>query len=259
MEKTNRRRVPDGCTLRKSLLSGRIVKMVIILTIPFILGINGYGNSIDEIVQQRTVTGSVKDSQTSQPMPGVNVLVKGTTIGSITDAEGRFSITIPDPNSVLVFSFIGYISQEIPVAGRSALDVVLISDVTSLEEVVVVGYGTQRRVNLTGAVTSVNSDFIESRPLTNSTQALQGLNGLYINQAGGQPGADDATIRIRGIGTLNNNNPLVLVDGVEYNLRDINPNDIESISVLKDAASASIYGNRAANGVILITTKTGKK
>lgn len=259
MEETNLKRVLAGCTQRKSLLSLRIEYLVMILSILFILDSNVYGKGIAEIFQQRTVTGIVKDSQSSQPMPGVNILVKGTTFGSITDADGKFNITIPEPNSVLVISFIGYVSQEIPVAGRSALEVTLESDVTSLEEVVVVGYGTQRRVNLTGAVTSVNSDFIESRPLTNSTQALQGLNGLYINQAGGQPGADDATIRIRGIGTLNNNNPLVLVDGVEYNLRDINPNDIESISVLKDAASASIYGNRAANGVILITTKTGKK
>ncbi|NLB25922.1 MAG: TonB-dependent receptor, partial [Bacteroidales bacterium] len=122
-----------------------------------------------------------------------------------------------------------------------------------------VGYGVQKKATLTGSVASVESDFMENRPLTNTSQALQGINGLYVNQASGQPGADDATIRIRGVGTFNNNEPLVLVDGIEYSLRDINPNDIESISVLKDAASASIYGNRAANGVIIITTRKGKK
>jgi len=246
--------------LSKSLLTMRIAFILMILALSGITRAYSDDNSgIKGELQQRTVTGTITDSQSGELMPGVNVLVKGTTIGSITDASGRYAISLPDPNSILVFSFIGYGSQEIPVAGRAVVDIMLESDVTRLEEVVVIGYGTQRRVTLTGSVTTANSEFIEARPLTNSTQALQGLKGLYINQAGGQPGADDATIRIRGIGTLNNNNPLVLVDGIEYNLRDVNPNDIETISVLKDAASASIYGNRAANGVILVTTKTGKR
>ena len=211
-------------------------------------------------LQQARISGTITDASTGDAMPGVNVLVKGTTIGTLTDSGGKYSLTVPEPdNAILAFSFIGYITQEVAVSGRSVINIAIVSDLKSLEEVVVVGYGTQRKVTMTGAVASVNSDFIESRPLTNSTQALQGLNGIYLNQQGGQPGVDNATIRIRGVGTLNNNNPLVLVDGVEYSLKDINPNDVESISVLKDAASASIYGNRAANGVILVTTKSGKK
>ncbi|HBE40188.1 MAG TPA: TonB-dependent receptor [Bacteroidales bacterium] len=259
MKKTNSFGGRSYCPLNK-LLSRHILLILLILIMPGIKKVYGDGNpEIMTLQQQSTVTGTIADSQTGEPMPGVNVLVKGTTFGSITDVNGKYSINVPDQNSILVFSFIGYGSQEIPVSGRSVINVILQSDVLSLEEVVVIGYGTQRRVTLTGSVTTANSEFIEARPLTNSTQALQGLKGLYINQAGGQPGADEATIRIRGIGTLNNNNPLVLVDGVEYNLKDVNPNDIESISVLKDAASASIYGNRAANGVILVTTKTGKR
>jgi len=210
--------------LSKSLLTMRIAFILMILALSGITRAYSDDNSgIKGELQQRTVTGTITDSQSGELMPGVNVLVKGTTIGSITDASGRYAISLPDPNSILVFSFIGYGSQEIPVAGRAVVDIMLESDVTRLEEVVVIGYGTQRRVTLTGSVTTANSEFIEARPLTNSTQALQGLKGLYINQAGGQPGADDATIRIRGIGTLNNNNPLVLVDGIEYNLRDVNP------------------------------------
>lgn len=246
------------CPLNK-LLFRHLLFILLILMMTGIKKVYGYGYSeIKTLPLQGIVTGTITDSQTGDPMPGVNVLVKGTTFGSISDINGKYSINVPAQNSILVFSFIGYGSQEIPVSGRSVIDVLLQSDVTSLEEVVVIGYGTQRRVTLTGSVATANSDFIEARPLTNSTQAIQGMNGIYVNQPGGEPGADNATIRIRGIGTLNNNDPLVLVDGIQSNMRDVNPNDIETISVLKDAASASIYGNRAANGVILITTKKGK-
>ncbi|WP_159517984.1 TonB-dependent receptor [Sunxiuqinia indica] len=209
------------------------------------------------LVQQKSISGYVTDSSGS-PLPGVTVVVKGTTNGTITDGEGNYSLSNILENSILQFSFVGMRTQDIDIAGRTTVNIVLQESTVGIEEVVAVGYGTQKKVNLTGSISSVNSDFLESRPLTNSTQALQGVNGLYVNQAGGEPGADNATIRIRGIGTLNNNDPLVLVDGIEYNMKDVNSNDIESISVLKDAASASIYGNRAANGVILITTKKGK-
>ncbi len=208
--------------------------------------------------QQRTVTGVVTD-QSGQPLPGVTVVVTGTTQGTVTNNDGEFSLTIPDDAETLQFSFVGMRTQEIPIEGRTTFTVVMEIDAIGIEEVVAVGYGTQRKVNLTGAVTSVNIEKIENRPITNASQALQGVSGLYVNQAGGQPGKDGATLRIRGQGTLNNNNPLVLVDGIEYSLADVNPGDIESISVLKDAASASIYGNRAANGVVLITTKKGKE
>jgi TonB-linked SusC/RagA family outer membrane protein len=208
-------------------------------------------------MSQGDISGKVTD-KSGESIPGVNVLLKGTTLGTVTDVDGHYSLAVSALNGTLVFSYIGYTTLEVPVSGRTTIDIVLTEDMQRLDEVVVVGYGTQRKVNLTGSIATVDSKFLESRPLTNSSQAIQGIPGIYVNQAGGQPGADNATIRIRGIGTLNDNDPLVLVDGIQYNLRDVNPNDIESISVLKDAASAAIYGNRAANGVILITTKKGK-
>ena len=215
-------------------------------------------NSLPESQQQKkTISGKVTDSS-GATLPGVSVIVKGTTIGVITDNEGKYALSNVPENATLQFSFVGMKMQEFVIEGKTTINVKLEEVTVGIEEIVAIGYGTQKKVNLTGAVSSVNSDFIASRPLTNSTQALQGVNGIYVNQAGSEPGADNATIRIRGIGTLSNNDPLVLVDGIEYNMKDVNPNDVESISVLKDAASSSIYGNRAANGVILITTKKGK-
>jgi TonB-linked SusC/RagA family outer membrane protein len=205
-----------------------------------------------------TVTGTITD-KTGDPLPGVSVALSGTTTGVISDADGKFSITVPDKEAVLLFTFTGYRKQEVIVYDRSALNIVLLEETNLLNEVVVVGYGTQKKVNLTGAISTLSEKALINRPITNSTQALQGINGVYVNQTKGRPGADGATIRIRGVGTLNNNDPLVLVDGVEFPLSDVNPNDIESISVLKDAASAAIYGNRAANGVVLVKTKTGNR
>jgi len=206
----------------------------------------------------REIKGTVLDSLTRATLPGVSVVLKGTNSGISTGTNGEFSINAKK-GDILVASFVSYERQEVIVGDQNVINIILRESSSALEKVVVVGYGTQKKVNLTGSIATVDAEFLESRPLTNSSQALQGVGGVYVNQTGGQPGADNAAIRIRGIGTLNNNNPLVLVDGIEYNLRDVNPNDVESISVLKDAASASIYGNRAANGVILITTKTGKK
>ncbi len=216
---------------------------------------NRLGN---KFIEQKTVFGKVTDSS-GLPLPGVTVVVKGTTQGTVTNVEGKYNLTNVPADATLQFSFVGMKTQEITIDNQNSIDVVMETDAVGIEEVVAVGYGIQKKVNLTGAVTSVNIEKIENRPITNASQALQGVSGLYVNQAGGQPGKDEATLRIRGQGTLNNNNPLVLVDGIEYALNDVNPNDIESISVLKDAASASIYGNRAANGVVLITTKKGKE
>jgi TonB-linked SusC/RagA family outer membrane protein len=209
--------------------------------------------------QSESVSGQVKDA-TGQPLPGVSVALKGTASGTITDVEGRFLLSTTGVSSpVLVFSYIGFVRQEMAVGSRAALEVVLEQDTKALSEVVVVGYGTQKKENLTGAVSSITGKELAKRPVLRASAALQGLApGLTVTQRSGQPGADDGTLRIRGIGTLGNAAPLVLVDGVEGELDGINPDDIESISVLKDAASASIYGSRAANGVILITTKTGK-
>ncbi len=213
-----------------------------------------------ETIADRSVKGRVVDGTTKEPLPGVNILVKGTQQGTVSDLDGNFQLELKDENNaVLVFSFVGYITQEVVPGGRTDLSVSLVADEKALEEVVVVGYGTQKKVNLTGAITVADPKKIANRPITTSSQALQGLNGLYVNQNSGQPGNDQATIRIRGVGTLNDNNPLVLIDGVSYPLLDINPNEIESISVLKDAASTAVYGSRAANGVILIKTKAGNR
>lgn len=204
------------------------------------------------------IKGTVIDSLSRVTLPGVSVIVKGTKSGISTGQNGEFIIKAKK-GDVLVASFVSYEIKEVVVGDQNVINIELSGSSSALERVVVVGYGTQRKANVTGSIATVDAEFLENRPLTNSSQALQGVGGVYVNQTGGQPGADNASIRIRGIGTLNNNNPLVLVDGIEYNLRDVNPNDVETISVLKDAASASIYGNRAANGVVLITTKTGKR
>ena len=213
--------------------------------------------SASKLQQGKTISGNIVDSY-GEPIIGANVIEKGTSNGTVTDYDGNFTFNVSN-NAVLRISYIGYLEQEVATEGKSTINVKLLEDSKALDEVVVVGYGVQKKANLTGAVSSIDSKSLENRPITNSTQALQGTQGVYVNQAGAQPGVDNATIRIRGQGTLNDNNPLVLVDGIEFPLQDINPNDIETISVLKDAASSAIYGSRAANGVILVTTKSGKK
>ena len=208
--------------------------------------------------QGKKVTGKVTD-QTGASLPGVSVVVKGTTTGVITDANGDFTLSIVQADPTLVFSFVGMRSQEIKVGTQASINLVLEEERIGVEEVVVVGYGTQKKVNLTGAISTVKFDeMATSRPMTNISSALSGLSsGVTVRQGSGKPGSDGATIRIRGIGTLNNSDPLVIIDGMEGTLDAVNPQDIESVSILKDAASASIYGSRAANGVILVTTKKG--
>ncbi len=209
------------------------------------------------VIPEIEITGTVTDED-GAPLIGANILVKGTSIGTVTDLDGKYSLSVPDDATTLVFSYTGYSTQEVLISGRTTVDVSLQEGV-GLEEVVVVGYGTQRKENLTGAVASVGPREIEARPITSVAQALQGTTaGVFINQNSGQPGRDNVLIRIRGVGTLNNANPLILVDGIEAPLNNINPSDIESITVLKDAASAAIYGSRAANGVVLVTTKRGR-
>jgi TonB-linked SusC/RagA family outer membrane protein len=206
-----------------------------------------------------TLAGRVIDARTKESLPGANVAIKGTTHKVVADSDGKFSfVTGQKFPYTLIISYLGYKTLE-TVVEESPVTILLEEAVNEMEQVVVIGYGSQKKLNLTGSVASLDQKVLANRPITNSTQALQNVPGVFTNQTKGRPGADAATIRIRGVGTLNNSNPLVLVDGVEFPLGDINPNDIESISVLKDAASASIYGNRAANGVILVTTKTGKK
>lgn len=210
-----------------------------------------------EVAQQANkVTGIVKDAN-GEPIIGANVTVKGQSIGTITDIDGRFVLDAP-ANAVLQITYIGFTSQDVKIGNKKEIVVTLAEDTETLDEVVVVGYGTQKKVNLTGAVGNVSMKDIGDRPITNASNALQGtVSGVYALQKSGQPGADGAVINIRGVGTLNNSDPLVLIDGFPGSMSDVDASDINSISVLKDAASASIYGNRAANGVVLITTKKG--
>lgn len=210
-------------------------------------------------IQQGTLSGLVTDSN-GEPLNGVTVLVKGTNTQTQTDNEGKYTISVPSGSS-LVFSYIGFTTKDIAVDGKTRIDVKLEEDSQALGEVVVVGYGVQKKENLTGSVSTIDfSEQAESRPVMNVSSALSGLApGLQAFQGSGEPGNDGAVLRIRGTGTLNNSSPLVLVDGFQNSMDNVNPNDIESITILKDAASASIYGSLAANGVILITTKKGSK
>lgn len=207
---------------------------------------------------KQLINGKVSD-ETGAGLPGVSVVLKGTTRGTTTNAEGAFSLDVPGPESVLIFSFVGYVSQEITVGNQSSLSVQLKSDVANLSEVVVVGFGTQKKTTMTSAVSTIQNEQITARPVSNVQQSLQGLApGLTVLDRGGAPGRSSATMRVRGITTLGDNSALVVVDGVEQALFDMNPEDIESVTVLKDASSTAIYGSRGANGVILVTTKRGK-
>ncbi|MEX0772228.1 MAG: TonB-dependent receptor [Balneolales bacterium] len=211
--------------------------------------------------QTGNVEGTVFDSETEETLPGVNIQVQGSTTGTTTGTDGSYNISVDGAGTVLIFSYVGYTSREIDVTSahlEDGLDVYLESDVALMDEMVVVGFGTQRRGDVTGAVSSISAADIEQRPMTNTALGLQGLSpGLTIQNQGGQPGEENAVARIRGTGTLNNPNPLVLVDGIEQSLATVEPSNIETVTILKDAASAAIYGSRAANGVILIETKRG--
>lgn len=207
---------------------------------------------------QYTVSGRVTNA--GEGLPGVNILVKGTSTGTVTDIDGRYTIRVNTGNETLVFSFTGYLIQEVQINNRSILDVAMEEDVKALEEVIVIGYGTQKKALNTGATLQVKGDNLQKLSTTNPLQALQGqAAGVQISSTSGQPG-DGLRVNIRGLGTIGNSGPLYVVDGViTGDIRYLNNSDIESIDVLKDAASAAIYGSQAANGVILITTKQGKK
>lgn len=211
--------------------------------------------------QTLTIKGKVVDQKSHDSVIGASVLVAGTDIGTITDMNGQFTLPNVPRNGELKISYIGYKTQIVPVAGKSSFDIALVEESEMLDEVVVVGYGVQKKVNLTGSVSSVKGDALERRPVADATQSLQGMvPGLLIsNGSAGRPGGT-GTMTLRGQGNLDNTaTPYVLVDGVEMDLSDVNPNDIESISVLKDAAASAIYGARAAYGVILVTTKRGEE
>ena len=213
----------------------------------------------EEEIVQRVITGSVKDSD-GVPLPGATVVEEGTNNGTSTDFDGNFSITLENEDSKLSISFIGYKTESYELADVSMIDAVLLLDDSSLDEIVVTGYGTQLLRNVTGSVATIDSETIENRSLTSAGAALAGTTaGVFVSQNSGEAGQDEISIRIRGVGTLNNATPLVIVDGIEGDINLVNPNDIESISVLKDAASGAIYGSRAANGVIVVKTKRGQR
>ncbi|MGC1389933.1 MAG: TonB-dependent receptor [Bacteroidales bacterium] len=208
--------------------------------------------------QEKTITGKVT-AQGEGPMPGVNVTVQGTTIGAITDLNGSYSIKVPGPASVLMFSSIGYSTKLMTVGTQNVIDMVLQADVTALNEVVVTGYTTQRRKDLTGSVGTVASAELTAVPVPNVSNALQGRSSGVTVLGSGQPGSA-SSVRIRGFSSFQNNDPLYVVDGVPtQDISSLNPNDVATISVLKDAGAASIYGSRASNGVIIVTTKKGTK
>ena len=204
---------------------------------------------------QSVISGKVSDDN-GDPIPGVNVLIKGSTSGTVTDAFGNYSINAAS-DDILVFSFVGYISQEVVVGSQTTLDVTMAADVQQLQEVVVTGYATQDKKDLTGSVGVVDPEELRQLPTGNVTSQLQGRIAGVTVTGDSRPGAS-AKVRIRGFGSFGNNNPLYVVDGVPtQDISTINPEDIESLSVLKDAGAASIYGSRASNGVIVITTKKG--
>lgn len=208
--------------------------------------------------QTKTITGTVTD-ETGAPVTGASVTVKNSITGTSTDNNGKFSISAAE-GAVLVISSVNYETLEITVGKESTVALTLKPVVGSLGDVVVVGYATQRKVNMTGSVSSISASDLETRPVTNISSAMAGLaSGVFVRQGSGKPGYDGATIRIRGVGTLNNSDPLVVVDGIISTMDAVNPDDVQSMSILKDAASASIYGALGANGVILITTKKGTK
>ncbi len=211
--------------------------------------------------QERTVTGRVLSGDDNAGLPGVNVAVKGTTRGTTTDASGNYQIAVPDNRVVLVFSSVGFVPQEVTVGNQSVVNLTLTADDRSLNEVVVVGYGTQRKSQTTGAISSVSAKEIAELPITNARQALQGrAAGVDVVQNGSKPGAG-VTVRIRARRSINaSNDPLYVLDGIPLagNIDDVNPNDIAGIEILKDASATAIYGSRGANGVVIVTTKRGK-
>ena len=215
-----------------------------------------WGGKLSINQQDKRIIGVVLDD-TGTPVIGANVLVKGTTIGTITDMDGRFSLEAP-ADAVLQISYIGFLTQEITVGNKNEISISLREDAEALDELVVVGYGTVKRANLGGAVSTADAKAFESRPIQNAAAALQGeVPGLTITRSGGAPGSV-LVMMVRDVSSINGGTPLVLIDGAEGNINMINPSDIENISVLKDG-TAAIYGARASDGVILVTTKSGKK
>ena len=223
-----------------------------------LLTVLSFGNAFS---QSRQITGKVTENQGATGIPGVNVTVKGTQTGTVTGTDGTYSVSVQNSNATLVFSSVGYTGQDIAVGAQSVINVDLLPDSKSLSEVVVVGYGTQQRKDVTGAISSVSAAQIEKVPVTTLDQALQGRSpGVQVTNNDGSPGGG-VSVQIRGTGTFGDNSPLYVVDGypISGGINTLNPNDIASMEILKDASATAIYGNRASNGVVIVTTKRGKQ
>ncbi len=256
---------------------GRHKKLLLIMKLAFIISVllittipkasaYGFGEGSGKSVQNNKVTGTVTDAINGEPIIGANVIIEGTTYGTTTDIDGRFTIELTKSDAVLVISFLGYTSGHVPYTGQATIDVKLVADVTKLEEVVVVGYGTQQRKDLTGAISSINEKSIQSVKVSSIDQALQGkISGVQISTTSGAPGGN-VNVLIRGVSSITGGvQPLFVIDGYPVSnvgignpLNTINPSDIESVDVLKDASATAIYGSRGSNGVIIINTKRGK-
>jgi TonB-dependent starch-binding outer membrane protein SusC len=240
--------------------------MLMVLTMAFGISASAYGEdapAFADAAQQITVRGVVTERATNEPLPGTTIMVRGTTTGTVTDVDGRYTLQVPAANAVLQFSYVGFVTREIALAGQTELNVMLESDVALLSEVVVVGYGTTRRADLTGAVSSVSQERLVDRPAISLGESIMGkISGVHVQRAGGGEPGGRPQIRIRGISSVNTGlDPLFVVDGivgVRDPLQNLNPNDIKSIDVLKDASATAIYGARGANGVIIIETKRGE-
>lgn len=215
---------------------------------------------IDKPVQQQIVTGVVTDGTTNDPLPGVNIIVEGTTIGAVTDTDGKYTIEVPFSKAVLMFTYIGYNTERIEANGRTVIDIKLIPDIKKLEEVVVVGYTSQKKETITGSIATITTRELKQSPTANISNALAGrMPGLMVNQfSGGEPGVDQSDVYVRGFGTYGSKSPIVIVDGVERSMSYLAAEEIESFTILKDASATAPYGVRGANGVIIITTKRGK-
>ena len=242
---------------KRQLLLMRIFNVMLLMT--FQIGLTGIFSLVQGSSQQLRITGQVKE-MSGNPLPGVTVIVKGTTIGALTDIDGNFTLMVPGDAKTLVFSFVGMISQEIILGNKTKFNLVMEEKTFGLNEVVAIGYGVQKKMTVTGAISSVGTADLVKSPQASIANTLAGrVTGLTSVQYSGQPGADDATLYIRGIGSLSQaaSAPITLVDGVERSFSQLDPNEIESIVVLKDASATSVYGIKGANGVIIVTTKRG--
>lgn len=217
--------------------------------------------NLPAVIIETVVKGVVTADESGEKLPGVSIAIKGTSKGTITNVDGSYQLTVPNAQSILVFSFIGYLPVEVKVGDQKIINVGLKADTKALEEVVVVGFGTQKKINATGAISTIGTKELVQSPVANISNSLVGrMTGLFATQSGGEPGNDASKIRIRGVGTFSGNtDPLTLVDGIQVdNYNNIDPNEIESVTILKDASSTAVYGIRGANGVLIITTKRGK-